>query len=177
MFPRPRPARATRRGLVGSRYLSCMSAPTAAKRLPIGGTELAVSGLVAAGCLAVNALAVASLPALSVDELGPLALAYHDKQPHPAFASVAVFVLLLGSWLPRAGRAAVLVFVGAAVANFLSPSIWGPGAPDYIVFLELDVIANISDLLMLSAAVVVVASVGLAMLRCARNRLAAARSG
>lgn len=154
-----------------------MRAPTAAKRLPIGGTELAVSGLVAAGCLAVNALAVASLPALSVDELGPLALAYHDKQPHPAFASVAVFVLLLGSWLPRAGRAAVLVFVGAAVANFLSPSIWGPGAPDYIVFLELDVIANISDLLMLSAAVVVVASIGLAMLRCARNRLAAARSG
>jgi len=135
------------------------------QREPLGPTELAVTTVVAADCLAVNAAAVAFVPPLSLEALGPLALAFHDKQPHPAFLVVLVAVLLLGTWLPRLGRVAVLVFVGAAAANFLSPALWEAGAPDYIVFRDADVIANLSDLLMMGSAVVVVATMVAAGLR------------
>jgi len=139
------------------------------KRSAIGPTEVAVSSVVAADCLAINAVAVEHAPPLSLDALGPLALAFHDKQPHPVFIAVLVLVLLLGSWLPRLGRAAVLVFVGAAAANFVSPLIWDAGAPDYLVFREIDVIANLSDVLMIGASVVVAASIVVEIVKRARN--------
>ena len=138
---------------------------TTRTRLPIGGVELAVCLLVALDCLAVNALAVARVPRLSLDSLGPLALAYHDKQPKPASVAVVILVLLLGTLLPRVGRAAVLVFVGAAAANFASPAFWSPGVPDYIVFRRVDLIANMSDLLMLVACVVILASMVVPLMR------------
>jgi hypothetical protein len=134
-------------------------------RLPIGAVELAICTIVALDCLVVNALAVATVPRLSLESLGPLALAFHDRQPHPIFAAVLVLVLLLGTWLPRVGRAAVLVFVGAAAANFASPAIWSGGAPDYLVFRRVDIIANISDLLMMGSAVVIVATIAVSLVR------------
>ena len=115
--------------------------------------------VVAADFLAVNAAAVAFVPPLSLEALGPLALAFHDKQPHPVFLVVLVAVLLLGTWLPRLGRIAVLVFVGAVAANFLSPALREEGAPDYIVFREADVIANLSDLLTIGSAAIVALTV------------------
>jgi hypothetical protein len=135
------------------------------RREPLGATELAVTSVVAADCLAVNAAAVAFVPRLSLESLGPLALAFHDKQPHPAFLPVLVGVLLLGTFLPRGGRVAVLVFVGAAAANFLSPAIWDGGAPDYIVFRHVDVIANLSDLLMMSSGLFIAGTVAVAAAR------------
>lgn len=129
------------------------------KRRPIRPTELAVASVVAADCLAINAAAVRYVPQLSLESLGPLALAFHDRQPHPVFLAVVIGVLLLGTWLPRAGRIAVLIFAGAAIANFASPVIWDEGAPDYIVFRGIDVIANLSDLLMLGAALVIAGSI------------------
>jgi hypothetical protein len=128
------------------------------RRLPLGPFELAIAAVIAADCLLVNAVAVDHVPPLSLHSLGPLALAFHDKQPHFGFAAVLVFVALLSTWLPRVGRAAMLVFVGAALANFLSPAIWSGGAPDYVVFRRVDIIANVSDLLMMTSGVVVVAS-------------------
>ena len=114
--------------------------------------------LVALECLLMNAWAVANAPRLTFDSLGPLALAYHDKQPRPAAVAVIIVILLVGTCLSRVGRVAVIVFVGAAAANFASPAIWGQGIPDYIVVRRLDVIANISDILMIAAGVVIVAS-------------------
>jgi hypothetical protein len=128
------------------------------QRIPLGPLELAIAGVIAADCLLVNAVAVDNVPPLSLHSLGPLALAFHDKQPHFGFAAVLVFVALLSTWLPRLGRAAALVFVGAALANFLSPAIWNGGAPDYVVFRRVDIIANVSDLLMMTSGAVVLAS-------------------
>ena len=152
-------------------YLPSMSAISGSRR-PIGGAELAVAGLIAVDCLAINALAVAHLPELSLEALGPLALAYHDKQPHPVFIGLIVLILLLGTWLPRAGRAAVLVFAGAVTANFASASIWDAGVPDYIVVRNIDVIANVSDVLMFLSAAVVAASISVETIRRARSRIA-----
>jgi hypothetical protein len=138
---------------------------TTRTRLPIGGTELAICLLVALECMVVNALAVARVPTLSLDSLGPLALAYHDKQPNPASVAFVILVLLAGTWLPRVGRAAVLVFVGAAAANFASPAIWNRGVPDYIVLLKFDLIANVSDALMMAACVMIAACMVVPLLR------------
>ena len=128
-------------------------------RLPLGPVELTVCFLVALECLIVNALVVAHAPALSFDSLGPLALAYHDKQPRPLGVAAVILVLLLGTLLPRGGRVAVLLFVGAATANFASPAIWGQGIPDYIVFRGPDVILNLADVIMIVAEVVIAISV------------------
>ena len=70
-----------------------------------------------------------------------------------------LLVLVLVRALSSVGRAAALVFVGAANANIMSPLIWEPGVPDYIVFREIDLIANLSDVLMLSSAVAIAASI------------------
>ena len=134
-------------------------------RRPIGGFELAICLLVALQCLAINALAVAHIPLFSLDSLGPLALAYHDKQPGPIFIAAVILALLAGTWLPPVGRAAVLVFAGAAAANLASPAIWDPGIPDYIVVRRLDVIANAADLLIVAASVVIVASMVVPVVR------------
>jgi hypothetical protein len=129
-------------------------------RTPLGGLEVVVCLLVALECLAVNALAVTHLPELTLDSVraGPLALAFHDKHPQPLAVAVILILLLLGAQLPRFGRAAVFVFVGAAVANFVSPLIWRGGVPDYIVLQRIDVIMNVPDVLMIASAMVVVAS-------------------
>jgi len=100
--------------------------------------------LVALDCLAINALVVAHAPRLSLDSLGPVALAYHDKHPRPLSIAIVIVILLLGTLLPRGGRVALLVFVGAAVANFASPVIWVQGVPDYFVFLGSDLIFNLA---------------------------------
>jgi len=129
-------------------------------RLPLRPVELAVCLLVALDCLAINALVVAHAPRLSLHSLGPVALAYHDKQPRPLSIAFVIVILLLGTLLPRGGRVAVLVFVGAAAANFASPSIWGQGVPDYFVFTGPDLIFNLADILMIVTLVVMVISMG-----------------
>ncbi len=138
---------------------------TTRTRLPLGGRELAICMLVTLYCLVMNAFAVAQAPGLSLDSLGPFALAYHDKQTSPIPIGVIILALLVGTWLPRVGRAAVLVFVGAAAANLVSPAIWDPGVPDYIVFHRIDLVANAADLLMMAAFVVIVASIAILPLR------------
>ena len=126
--------------------------------------------LVALSCLAVNAAAVSGLPRLSLEALGPFALAYHDKAPSFVFVPILVLMLVLVKALSFVGRVAALFFVGAAIANITSPLIWEPGVPDYIVLREIDVIANVSDVLMLSSAVAIAASISLDLVRRALGR-------
>src|SRR4051812_20064617 len=130
------------------------------ERAPIRGIELAMAALIAVECLAVNAVAVSELPELSLEALGPFVIVYHDKQPSLVLLPLLIGLLLLVKHLPAVGRAAALVFVGAAAANVASPSIWRAGVPDYIVVRELDLIANLSDLLMIAAGLVIVGSIG-----------------
>jgi len=138
---------------------------TTRTRLPIGVVELGICLLVALDCLVVNAFAVAQFPGLSLDSLGPFALSYHDKQSNPVAIAAVILALLVGTWLPRVGRAGVLVFVGAAAANLASPAIWDPGVPDYVVFRRIDVVANAADLLMVAAVLVIVASMVVPLVR------------
>jgi len=137
-------------------------------RLPIGPVELAVCFCIAIECLLINALVVAHAPALSLDSLGPVALAYHGKEPRPLGVAVVIVVLLLGSFLPRGARVASLVFVGGAMANFASPLIWSRGIPDYLVLGWPDVILNVPDVLMIVTGVVIAASIGSELVRRAR---------
>ena len=102
-------------------------------RIPLGPLEITVCFVVALECLVINALVVAQTPALSLHSLGPLAVAYHDKDPRPLGVAAVILVLLLGTCLPRGGRVAALLFVGGAFANFVSPAIWAGGVPDYVV--------------------------------------------
>jgi len=134
-------------------------------RLPLRPVELAVCLLVALDCLAINALVVAHAPRLSLDSLGPVALAYHDKHPRPLSIAIVIVILLLGTLLPRGGRVALLVFVGAAVANFASPVIWVQGVPDYFVFLGSDLIFNLADILMMVTLIVMMISMGKEVVR------------
>jgi hypothetical protein len=120
---------------------------------------LAATLLVAADCLAINAVAVAYAPPLSREALGPFAVAYHDASPHPVVFSILAALLALGARLPALARLGLMVFVGASAANVLSPAVWPQGAPDYIVFRDLDLIANVSDVLMVATAVLVAGSV------------------
>ena len=135
-------------------------------RMPVGGIDVTVAALVALDCLVINALVVHSVPTLTVDSLGPIAVAYHDKAPGPLAVAVVVVILLLGSLLRGIGRIATLVFVGGALANFASPTIWG-AVPDYIVFRKVDMVVNLADILIVAAGTLVVA-VLVARLICAR---------
>jgi hypothetical protein len=137
-----------------------MMETTKRHRLPLRPVELAVCLLVAVECLMMNALVVAHAPTLSLHSLGPVALAYHDKQPRPMGVAFVIVILLLGTLLPQGGRVAVLLFVGAAAANFASPTVWGAGIPDYLVFRRPDLILNVPDVLMIVTAVVIVISMG-----------------
>ena len=137
-------------------------------RLPIRAVDAAVSLLVALDCLMVNALVVQHVPALALDSVGPLAVAYHDKQPHPLAVAVVVVVSLLGSLLRGVGRIAVFVFVGSAAANFASPAIWGRGVPDYLVVRRLDVIVNLSDILIVATGALIVAAMAAQLARARR---------
>ena len=47
----------------------------------------------------------------------------------------------------------------AAWANIGSAAFWQTGVPDYIVFRNVDVITNISDLVMVGSAAVIVAAI------------------
>ena len=57
-----------------------------------------------------------------------------------------------GPVLPAVGRGALIAFVGAACANIASAAFWQTGVPDYIVFRNVDVIANVSDVVMVGSA-------------------------
>jgi hypothetical protein len=138
-------------------------------RLPLGPVELAVCFSIAAECLVIDALVVALAPTLSLDSLGPVAVAYHGKEPRPLAVAVVILVLLLGSLLPRGARVASLVFVGAAMANFASPSIWSRGIPDYLVFGWPDVVLNVPDVLMIVTGGVIAVSISSELVRRART--------
>src|SRR4249920_627004 len=99
------------------------------ERKSVGPVDVAFAGVVAAYCLCGNALATAYVEPLSADNLGPLALAYHDRPP-PLF----LLPLLACPVLPAVGRGALIAFVGAACANVASAALWPTGVPDYIVF-------------------------------------------
>jgi hypothetical protein len=137
-------------------------------RLPLRAVDIAVSLLVALDCLMINALVVEHAPALKLGSVGPLAVAYHDKQPHPLAIAVVVVVSLLGSLLRGVGRIAVFVFVGSAAANLASPTIWGDGVPDYIVVRRLDVILNLPDILIICAGTLIIATLAPKLARARR---------
>ena len=134
-------------------------------RLPVRGVDAAASMLVALVCLMINALAVQTAPDLSLDSVGPLAVAYHDKSAHPLAILVVALVALVGSLLRGTGRVAVFVFVGSATANFASPLIWGRGVPDYVVVRRFDVIFNLSDFLIICTGVLIVGAMAVHLAR------------
>ncbi len=137
-------------------------------RLPVRGIDAAASMLVAVVCLMFNALVVQTAPALSLDSLGPLAVAYHDRPAHPLAIMVVAIVALLGSLLRGPGRIAVFVFVGSATANLASPLIWGRGVPDYVVVRRIDVIFNLSDFLIICAGTLIVGAMAAQLVRARR---------
>ena len=128
-------------------------------RKSVGPLDVAFAGIVAAYCLCGNALATAYVEPLSADNLGPLALAYHDRPPPLFLLPLLLLLLLAGPVLPAVGRGALIAFVGAACANIASAAFWQTGVPDYIVFGHVDVIANVSDVVMVVSATVVVATI------------------
>ena len=128
-------------------------------RSPISLAEVALAAVVAAYCVTANALATTYVEPLSRDNLGPLALAYHERRPPLALLPLLLLLLLASTALPGVGRAAAIAFVGAAYANIGSAALWPTGVPDYIVFRNVDVIANLSDLVMLSSATIILASI------------------
>ena len=125
-------------------------------RKSVGPLDVAFAGIVAAYCLCGNALATAYVEPLSADNLGPLALAYHDAPPPLWLLPLLLLMLLVCPVLPSVGRGALIAFVGAACANIASAAFWPTGVPDYIVFRNVDVITNVSDLVMVGSAAVVV---------------------
>ena len=135
-------------------------------RKSVGPLDVAFAGLVAAYCICGNALATAYVEPLSADNLGPLALAYHDSRPPLFLLPLLLLLLLVCPVLPSAGRGALIAFVGAACANIASAAFWPTGVPDYIVFRNVDVITNVSDLVMVGSAAVVV---GAMLARAARR--------
>ncbi len=121
--------------------------------------EVGLTVLVGACCLAVNALAVAHVEPLSPANRGPLALAYHDEHRSLIALPLLLALLVLFPALHGAGRLAVIAFVGAASANIVSPALWSAGVPDYIVVRRLELVANLSDVVMVVSAAVVVVSI------------------
>ena len=128
-------------------------------RKPVRPLDIAFAGIVAAYCLCGNALATAYVEPLSADNLGPLALAYHDRPPPVFLLPLLLLLLLACPVLPAVGRGALIAFVGAGCANIASAAFWPTGVPDYIVFRHVDVIANVSDVVMVAAAAVAVATI------------------
>ena len=122
--------------------------------VPIRLREIAVALATGGVCLLANAAAVAALDPVSITNLGPLALAYHERRPSPFLFATALLLLLLSSAVPRPGRAALVLFAGAAAANVASPLLWDGAVPDYLVLERVDVIANLSDVVMVVTATV-----------------------
>ena len=147
------------------------------RRLPVRPSEVALAGLVAANCVMMNAAAVAFVEPLSRRNLGPLALAYHQTQPPLALLPGVLLLLILATVMPGIGRASVIVFAGAATANIVSRMMRGGAVPDYIVVPRIDVIANLADVLMLAAGVILTVSVAHGVWRWAQARQRAARRG
>jgi hypothetical protein len=128
-------------------------------RKSVGPLDIAFAGVVAAYCICGNALATAYVEPLSADNLGPLALAYHDRRPALFMLPLLLLLLLACPVLPAVGRGALIAFVGAACANIASAAFWQTGVPDYIVFRNVDVIANVSDLVMVGSGAVVAGAI------------------
>src|SRR4051794_19033509 len=96
-------------------------------RKPVGPLDVSFAALVTAYCISGNALAAEFVEPLSRDNLGPLALAYHDKQPPLFLLPLFLLLLLVCSVLPPVGRGAGITFVGAACANIASAGLWRSG--------------------------------------------------
>ena len=129
------------------------------ERKSVGPLDVAFAGLVAAYCMCGNALATAYVEPLSADNLGPLALAYHDRRPAalPLAAAPAAAPRVPGP--AGGGSRGADRLRRCRLANIASAAFWQTGVPDYIVFRNVDVIANVSDLVMVGSAAVVVAAI------------------
>jgi hypothetical protein len=144
--------------------------PVESGREAVRAVEVLIAALTALSCLVINAAADRHIEPLSRENLGPFALAYHNVRPPLALLAVVLFLPLLAPLLRGVARAAVLVFIGAAAANIVSPLVWGGSVPNYIVLQKIDVVMNVSDALMLGSAVVIVVSIALAPWRRTRRR-------
>lgn len=145
--------------LVHRKRTGTAAGSTSIWRRPIRPLEIGIAALVCAGCVAANALAVAHLEPLSLQNLGPFAVVFHERQPSPFLLATALFLLLLASFVPGLGRAAIIFFVGAAAANVMSPLFWDGAVPDYLVLTRVDVVANLSDAVMIVTALVAAVSI------------------
>lgn len=96
-----------------------------------------------AACLALHALAVRALAPLSLENLGPLALAWHDGRGPALLVGLAALGLAAARW----GGTAIWVALGAASANAAALLVWG-AVPDYIA---VDLVVNASDVVLLGA--------------------------
>jgi hypothetical protein len=130
------------------RYVRADADGSGGTRRAIRPQEIGIAGLMCAACLLANAIAVQHVPPLTPTNVGPLALAYHERQPSLVLLATGVLLLFLASFIRGVGRAAVILFVGAATANVVSPLLWDGAVPDYLALTRIDVIANVSDAVM-----------------------------
>jgi hypothetical protein len=145
--------------LVYDRRARRHSSPVTIGRRAIRPVEIGIAATICLCCLLANGLAVAHVEPLSVDNLGPFATVYHERRPSLFLLGSLLFLLLLASFMPSLGRAALVLFVGAAAANILSPALWGGAVPDYLVLNRIDLVANLSDIVMIVTGTVAAASI------------------
>ena len=140
---------------------------------PARPTEVAFAVVVTAYCLVFNAFAVIYLQPLSTRTLGqPLAVAYHSVERPLVLVPIFLLVLCLLLRLSAARgarRTALIAFIGAACANVISASLWSAGVPDYIVLRDVDLVANLSDVIMTVSAATLLASMIVDLVRGRRN--------
>ena len=114
-----------------------------------------VAELTACLCLITSKAAVAYASSLSPENLGPFAVAYHDKRVPLVAVALFLAMILAARRFPPLVSYSIAAFAGAGLANTISQFAW-PGTPDYIVIRQIDVIANVADLVLLACAAIVV---------------------
>ena len=126
--------------------------------IPLPYTRLGLGAVVFAIGLVVNVIAAYTVPPLALDNLGPLALAWHERSPVILMIGLALLVVIVRRMHLRPGlQTVVTILLGAGCAQVASIVWFGGNGPDYIVIRRFDIIANVPDLIMLTTVIVAVA--------------------
>ena len=127
--------------------------------VPFPHTRLGLATLVFTIGLAVNVVAAYTVPPLALDNLGPLALAWHPRSPVILIVGLVLLVGIVKRMQLRPGlQTVVAILLGAGSAQVASIVWFGGKGPDYIVIRRFDIIANVPDLIMLTTVLVAVAA-------------------